>query len=451
MLNGMLYLLVKGMMLPLRTLNELNNAVANLSEKSMSFFRSVLIAPAKLAGIDIKMSNSLKSEKSKTSKIKERPKLKLLDNKKKEAQKSRERPRQKLLDNVAKKDVPKMYSIDKKQLEATIFNKVQNNLSNKVKEDVITKLQDVQQTIINKQTEVQINSYETKNENSNSKSGPNAMSSLLLDATLNSFGMMARDFREKFKGQNNNNNNNNNNNIQNKEGESLSSRFKDDAEKEKEQYSRWVSENGNELNNLGFNQDKFNDLHKIDKDNNGGINSVEGFTKNIQEATPDWNEKSEEERMEIALSIGTSRSLVGQTDDLEKFNHYLIENPQAKESDYYAFRLEDSKYDEKHERKEFEERYNISPQQLLEEGMKDSGFRTTHTLNTAEFKEVVFSIAEKFPENERYSLIKDLRECNLAYRERERDEQKLQQALQKESIENRINRNGNEKRNAMSR
>ncbi len=152
MFNGMLYVIVKGLAFPIRSLGEIDKILANIAARSMNLVSTALRSPSELALNNLRTSNAMGRDKSKASSgpVKSRQVLRLNErllasNRARDALASKLRQ----IQNISKRErdsiKPKVV-LNTNEIRKGIFDKVQKNvIESQVKNLVDSKAAQMQQ------------------------------------------------------------------------------------------------------------------------------------------------------------------------------------------------------------------------------------------------------------------------------------------------------------------
>ena len=140
MFNGLLYVLVKGLAFPIRSLAEIDKIIANLASRSINLVSNGLRGPSELALRNLRTNNAMGRDKSKgsTEPTKSRQILRL-NERLRASNRARDILKSKLnrVQNISKRDknnIKPKVSLDQSEIRKNIFDRIQKNvIENQVK------------------------------------------------------------------------------------------------------------------------------------------------------------------------------------------------------------------------------------------------------------------------------------------------------------------------------
>ena len=179
----------------------------------------------------------------------------------------------------------------------------------------------------------------------------------------------------------------------------------------------------NNLNQLGYdNPMSLSSQYKEMRDS--GVEYP--VTETLKAQNENWDNLSQDDKIRAGISVGEIRA--GQEDlrDLHHYNEWTKnDGKDVSYETYLSTKLENAKRDYNQELSEFKERYGEDCSKLIEEGMKEHNIPIEQPMNNQEFEKVAMSIVKKFPEEQQVEMAKDLREYNLTYLEMQNCEKDL--------------------------
>ena len=412
-LNGLMYLLVKGMMLPLRSISEADKIIANLLARSINIVTAGLKGPSELAlnnaGID-----GLKA--GRTAKDRQAPKTKL---------QLKEKPKEKSKElNKVKRD------LNKEQIKTQGSLKVAKALANKdsikkgIEEGIKTadnvKLQNsefgisganisVKAANLNSPASAQLSSDNMKFGNRNGLS--DLIMQNVLDKVKNAVTNIIDQNLDKPHA---------NNKQYNPDAAKIQLALDENIKQSMEDLEKSQSV----IKGRGGNLSKINDVYTNIGDS---VDAASRVQQALSAGFPDgvWDKMSEDKKLEVALEFGRARDSIEDRDETHELEVWRDTHADASIKDFYKEMLDNAREDLEKEGQQFSERYGQEPDKLIKNEMIRRGIDPNTVLVDDDFKNIALSIVNKFPEEQRLGMMKDLGEHNAAFLEKEQCKEKL--------------------------
>ncbi len=428
MLNGIFYVLIKGIMIPLQSLSGVNKVISNFIAKITRGISNILKGPTQLALTDIEKNNLVSGKGSflgnSKSAGKTKKKVKGKNNSAKEGflfggkqNANLSNKKMNLKGDVNKDDdmASKIFGLDSK----TIVSNGQVGNHNQADLKKIDELEDKMNQLGMNSSMLNMPSTLALSNRLKREAMLEEMRESILRNITNNFDKyidkdgIISDFKPSF---------------QEKIGKEYSElghheRILEDINMEKKEKMGVIDSATNNLSSLGYNNPIALSSHYKELRDKG----VEYPAKEIlKEQNPNWNTLTKEEKFSAAMSLADTRA--GQEDlrDLVNFHDHAKENKHSLScEDHLEKKLENAKLDLKQERIEFQDRYGHNCQELIQQEMKNQGIPSDKVLTDREFKEVATNIVEKFPEQQQIDMFKDLREHSQSYKEARECEKEL--------------------------
>lgn len=428
-LNGIFYLLMKGMMIPISSLDKLNKILGNLATKTTRGISNVLKSPSELALSSIKNnalsashsghSNSFSNNISVSSRGL-RTGLGLFA-KNSIRNKARRQFVKDLKRERAKYNSKSIY-MDGRYINENIFNTKNTTTENKntqnINEDIKTRGEENQERLRDLVLDTE-NQRRPFSYNLSDRAMEDLMMSNITDDILNHIknnfkdiidDKPIRDIQPEIPLNNN------------------MSKITDDLKTETQEKIDNINSAQNNLNSLGY-QDpiSLSSQYKDMRDN--GVEYP--VTETLKAQNHNWDQLSQDDKIRAAINVGDIRA--GQEDlrDLHHYNEWTKdEGKNISYESYLSTKLENAQRDCQQESSEFKERYGHDCEQLIQQSMKENNIPLEKSMNNQEFEKVAMDIVKKFPEEKQVEMAKDLREYNLTYVEVQNCKKDLQREKQ---------------------
>lgn len=426
MFNGLMYMLVRGMIIPVRSMAEINKVLANITARTADLASGILLAPSQLTLSNVNANALRSSGKDKTKeRAKQQLKLKQLNQMKrlmKQAQlpKVQQNPQQKKREDLK----PKM---NKKNLLDDISKKVFAEQKNRDK----NKAGEKEKIAIEKTT------VEAKSPEVAKLSKENLEKSEIIN---NVFNIIKKDRRV----QQANNLNIGLESLQTSDRQ-VNERIRIEEKIEKENK---INDAADRLHEAGV-----PNIHKL----TASYEERGSLREALMETDPNFESYSQKEKMSIAFDFATGRIAMEDLDDTRTQKHWIREHPNGTTEEFLDFKLKEAREDFQQEREEFKERWGTDCDMLMFQEMQKLGMDTKSRMTDEQAKQVIISIASRYPEDQQMDVVKDLREYNETYREVRACKQELAQEQErvarqqnpnffKDYIQSRENDNGGRSR-----
>ncbi len=412
MFNGILYMLVKGMLLPLKSAAEIDRILANLVSKGVRAATMGLRGPSELALANLR-ENALRSGKTALKETaKGRNKLQL-------------RNLLKARQNLLKKNNNMV-----KKAEAVKIMAVKG----KIAQNITTKLQAAQKDLVEQKLNalgervdvLKVPSSVKLSNSERERMDRSDLGKMIFDNVLNGV-------RDRIAGM-----------EPGREFDALGSvidnnrgggrpdhsvdqmRMREDLKTEATEKYQQYEKGSATFQKLGVDQDEFMKAYAENRTKMGN-DSSDAFHATLEQ----FPNLSTEAKIDLAIATADMRNAGDDLGDLGDFKRWVENNEEATFENYLAEKFDQSKEDLNNEVQEFARRYTLNGQpadcnKLIDEAMKEHGIDKDRIMTDDEFKKVALTVAEQFPEEQRADVVKDLREHNLTYAERQRCRQELQ-------------------------
>lgn len=454
MFNGVMYMLIKGLMLPVKSILDVEKILANIIAKIEKGITTALKAPSELAVANTKSQNLKASKKSKDKNVGKDNKLvsdkKLANNKKlkaeikelnqKEKLKEKSQQKQEKIDEKAKalhqaKNVELANAITKslkqnldKSSEKTIFDKQNLNktelFANKVNEEKI-----VTEVLKNKEIEKLAMNSEAKSMPDSNFLGNDKqeMRNAVLGNIANVLAQIGKDIAE---------------NSFNKDiiSKNLNRSSNPDMEKmladaRNEQIENQIEAQTAILKqNEIYGKDKVKEINAIYKP--GGNVSLGDA---LQQVGVDlFTQQGVDKALEYAYHQADNNIANSDIDDAREFEQFVKKNPDATIKQYYENKLKDAQDQASKEADTYEIRYGKNCLDLFERAMEEYGYDPSKPLTEEQKINVCKYAAKKSSDDpkEQVNAMKDAAECLETIEEKRRCEIELkQQGLNKSYVD----------------
>lgn len=419
MFNGVMYMLIKGLMLPVKSVLDIEKILANIIAKIEKGITTALKAPSELAVANTKSQNLKASKKSKNNK-------KEISNDKKlnQKEKLKEKPQQKQekIDEKAKalhqaKNIELANAIAKslkqnldKSSEKAIFEKQNLNKSeffaSKINEEKI-----LTEVLKNKEIEKLAMNSEAKSMPDSNFLGNNKteLQDAILDGIINGLAQIHKDITE---------------NSFNKDiiSKNLNRSFNPNMEKMLADARNEQIENQTEAQsaiskqNTIYGEDKVKEINSIYQPG-GNVSLGDALQQaGVDLSTPDGVNKA----LEYAYNQANSNVANLDVDDAQEFEQFAKNNPNATMVEYREYKFNDAQKQESEERKTFKERYGIDCQEKLMEARQILGYSPNVSLTDEQQMEMCKYVALQSSNDpkEQANAMKDVVEYWRAHQER---------------------------------
>lgn len=441
-INGLFYLLMKGMMFPISSLDKLNKILGNLVSKTTRGISNILKSPSDLALSNIKnnalssshdghslgFSNSIAGSNSNS-----RVGLSRFAKNRIRSQARREFAKE--LKNSRLNNKSNSLSLNKRYMNENIFNTNNTTTENKnttnINENIKTRYDENQERLRDLITDTE-NQRRPFSYNLSDKAIEDMFFLGVADSILSNI-------KDNFKDIIDNNpilppTKSINNNM---------SKITDDLRTETQEKIENITSAQNNLNSLGY-QDpiSLSSQYKDMRDN--GVEYP--VTETLKAQNQNWDQLSQDDKIRAAINVGDIRA--GQEDlrDLHHYNEWTKdEGKNISYESYLSTKLENAQRDCQQESSEFKERYGHDCEQLIQQSMKENNIPLEKSMNNQEFEKVAMDIVKKFPEEKQVEMAKDLREYNLTYVEMQNCKKDLQQEKQISTEKTEIEKNDEKK------
>ena len=428
-LNGLFYLLMKGMMIPISSLDKLNKILGNLATKTTRGISNVLKSPSELALSSIKNnalsashSNSINGFSNSISGSGRGLRTGLGRFTKNRMRNQAKRRFAKDLQRERAKYNSKSAYMDGRYISEDIFNTKNTTTENKntqnINEDIKTRGEENQERLRDLVFDTE-NQRRPFSYNLSDRAMEDLMMSNITDDILNHIknnfkdiidDKPIRDIQPEIPLNNN------------------MSKITDDLKTETQEKIDNINSAQNNLNSLGY-QDpiSLSSQYKDMRDN--GVEYP--VTETLKAQNQNWDQLSQDDKIRAAINVGDIRA--GQEDlrDLHHYNEWTKdEGKNISYESYLSTKLENAQRDCQQESSEFKERYGHDCEQLIQQSMKENNIPLEKSMNNQEFEKVAMDIVKKFPEEKQVEMAKDLREYNLTYVEVQNCKKDLQREKQ---------------------
>ena len=436
MFNGMLYMLIKGMVLPLKSAAEIDRILANLASKGVRVISTSLRGPSELALANLK-NNALKSGKSvsrgnaigksRLNKLKLKGLLKARQNLLKDNRKI-----------VKSAEIAKVMAV-KDKIAKHVGAKLQTVKNNLVEQKLNTIGERIDVLKAPASTQLDNSKREKMNKN---------------DLGRSIFEDILRDVKDRIVGRleemdlgplgsligENTNDNGRPSNFEDR------IRMREDAWQERGEKQVQIERGLDKMDTAAGGPEetkKINDIY-----NTGGMSISVAINRS------DVN-MSQEDKFLFAFGKAEENNGKKDFDDTKDFLKFAEQNQNATMLDYREYKVESAKHDREEEEREFAKWYDgKSCKDIFTKAMADCGYDQNTVLNDEQVYEVarhaVLDQDNGFSKDQQVDAMKDLRKYNLTFKEYEACKSELQAERtmsmnkQKESFvekeENRSNR-----------
>ena len=430
LINGILYLCIKGFIIPIDSINKINKLIGNFIAKTTRTISNIFKSPSDLLLSNIK-NNALTSGKGtnfeKGISINNGKvfggsmsyKRKLIQRRRQKRNKAdKNRDIQKDVERIFEKG-QETQSNDKKPQEENTRNEI-NNINSKEQENIETRIE-----------KLGLNS-DMQNIPASLNLSNMAMESYLMTEIGN---LVFNDVIDRVSDML----------ILQDENKNISTninKINNDLKEETKEKINNIKNAENNLSNLGYeNPITLSSQYKELRDN-----GIEYPAREILKSqNKNWDSLTQDEKIKAGINVGDIRT--GQEDlrDLKHYNEWAKKDGENIEYEFYlSTKLQNAEKDFKQEAQEFKDRYGQDCQQLLEKEMIKQGIPITKSMNDKEFESVVMNIVKKFPEEQQVDMAKDFREHSLTYLELQNCKKDLKQERENNKVnENSVVNNGN--------
>ena len=440
MFNGILYMLVKGIVLPLRSAMEIDRILANLASRGVKLVTTTLRGPSELALANLR-GTPLGASKTKTKgTTKGRDKLNL-----------KEKNKLKLNNQLKEKQKQKNDKIKERDVNAIKFELVKD----KIAKDIAKKLEVAQnqrdplerKNTIEERIETLMAPSSSKLSNTETvKDIKDDLGKIIFDSVLDS--MRDRIFNMEPSKQIENLGNILKNNV-----EKVTLNNRDETERLKNE----VISNDAKATQDGVNMAgetisqalniQNNDINNIIQEqchgyNNGEINISDMVNNVMENTTGSDGPFTEDQKLETALGIGQMMDSVDDRQSHQLLEEYKNSHPDATATEIAQKDLEFAKADLRGEIEQFRERYGEDPQKLIAEKMEERGIDADATLTNEQLIDITKEIVKEktdLTEEEKLGMMKDFGEYAGAFIEKERTKEQVSNTLKEELQINKSN------------
>lgn len=389
MMNGILYLMIRGTMIALRSASEIDRIIANMVSKSGRAISIVLRGPSELALNNFR-SDAMVSTKSTTK------------------QKGLGGSSKLRLNNLAKAKQNLARLNNELSRKARLVNA--SNIKNQISKGIAEKLQassiakqEKLNNLLNSNTNdklLNIPSSSKLSQSERERNYRNDIGGMIFNNILNNIAERAGDTIKEF-------NRNQRENSKIEKTQAQDPRIEEDIRQERREKNQEVRSAENSLKNSGIDSEKV-----ISNYENG-----RSLNDSMRESTPNWEKMNYSQQVDSVINFADIRVGKDDLDDIKEFESWKEQNKEASFENFLEYKVQDARSDLKKEESEFIERHGVSCNDLMDAEMKARGYENGKILTDEQFKDVAISISEKFPEDKRLDVVKDLREHNLTYRE----------------------------------
>lgn len=423
MFNGILYMLVKGMMLPLKSAAEIDRILANLVSKGVRAATMGLRGPSELALANLR-GNALRSGKTALKETaKGRNKLQLRD-----LLKARQNLRKKNNDMTKKVEAVKGAVLKNK----AIF------LKDAIAKDIGVKLQAAQNGLVEqklnaiaeKNSQIQTPSSSTLSNVNNKKDElMDLISAMLRDSIADRIKADLKDnfLEQYFEGQDSRNSKSQQKPLEASVKEVLDEDRNATNVGESHAIGIAAGMYNNDVQSQVNQAEASESLKQANNMYERGVNTSEALSM----AFKDFNKMDLNEQLDKAIAFGYYRDAQEDRGFNEELKQYAESEPRPTAKEVAEKDLELAREDLENEKRQFQEKYGARPEELMAEKMKEHGFSPYGTLPTKDFielaKEVVVEQVknETIDEKQQFDMIKDLGEYGAAFVEKERAKSKV--------------------------
>ena len=444
MFNGVMYMIIKGMMLPVKSALDIEKIIANVIAKIEKGITTILKSPSELATANIKSQNLKENKKSKNNKneISNEKKLKAEIKKLKDKTKLKDKPQQKQekINEIAKalreqKNIELVNAIAKniknyqdKQIDNKINNKEILNSQNPIKEQIIkdNEILKIAEKPDRRELPSSIDSFMPKIDLLNGK---------IFDGLIEKLSEIGKNIdvgniKEQL------------GKIENVNSSNIDKMLADARNEIKENQEEAKNANKKQLELFG--EEKSKEISENYKHNEG-----KSLGTCMKEAGVDLSSEKALEYAFYQADINTARD---DTIDAKEFEQYAKENSNITMVEYREHKLEDAEKQLNEEKQTFSERYDEKDcQEMLLEAMQELNYPLNSPLKEEQKMEVCKVIARQFPDDEtKINAMKDSAEYIEAFEEKMRCDKELSNEKQKEStkfvdmVGEKANNHGNE-------
>ena len=444
MFNGVMYMIIKGMMLPVKSALDIEKIIANVIAKIEKGITTILKSPSELATANIKSQNLKENRKSKNNKkeILNEKKLKAEIKKLKDKTKLKDKPQQKQekINEIAKalreqKNIELVNAIAKniknyqdKQIDNKINNKEILNSQNPIKEQIIkdNEILKIAEKPDRRELPSSIDSFMPKIDLLNGK---------IFDGLIEKLSEIGKNIdvgniKEQL------------GKIENVNSSNIDKMLADARNEIKENQEE--AKNANKKQSELFGEEKYKEISENYKHGEG-----KPLGTCMKEAGVDLSSEKALEYAFYQADINTARD---DTIDAKEFEQYAKENSNITMVEYREHKLEDAEKQLNEEKQTFSERYDGKDcQEMLLEAMQELNYPLNSPLKEEQKMEVCKVIARQFPDDEtKINAMKDSAEYIEAFEEKMRCDKELSNEKQKEStkfvdmVGEKANNHGNE-------
>lgn len=413
-INGILYLFMKGITIPLTSIDMINKFLANVVCKATRTFSNILNTPASIALSNIQ-DNGLLASKSAKSRSYGKSSGGIGFFAKNQAKNRIKKARK---TNIKANDL----TMNSRYMTEAIFenkkapepdkNLSQNNELNKQQE--LTNQERLRDLVIDSENQKRPESYNLSNRLMEEMYFRDMMQNIL-DNVRNSCKdniVDTPDIIPDFDPS-----------MPEIKKDNTMNKINSDLKMETQEKIDAINSAQNNLNQLGYdNPMSLSSQYKEMRDS--GVEYP--VTETLKAQNENWDNLSQDDKIRAGISVGEIRA--GQEDlrDLHHYNEWTKnDGKDVSYETYLSTKLENAKRDYDQELNEFKERYGEDCSKLIEEGMKEHNIPIEQPMNNQEFEKVAMSIVKKFPEEQQVEMAKDLREYNLTYLEMQNCEKDL--------------------------
>ena len=370
MFNGVMYMLIKGLMLPVKSILDVEKILANIIAKIEKGLTTALKAPSELAVANTKSQNlqAVKKQREKNNKNKIAKLNKKVNSKEKPQQK------QEKIDEKAKA----LHQAKNIELANAIAKSLKQNLD-KSSEKIVTEVK-------NKEIEKLAMNSEAKSIPDSNFLGNNKteMQDAILDGIVNGLAQIGKDIAE---------------NSFNKDiiSKNLNRSSNPDMEKMLADARTEQNENRTEAQLATseqvaiYGKDKVNEINAIYQPG-GDVSLGQAMQQaGVDLSTPDAMNKA----LEYAFHQANNNVAKSDITDAQEFEQFAKDNPDITFNEYLQHKVNDAQNQELEERQTFKERYGRDCQEMLMEAMQNHGYPPNVPLTDEQKMEICKDVARQ--------------------------------------------------------